>query len=117
MRLLFFSEVYTPWQGGAIVAIRNLMTQLTAHGHEVTMVTGERRNRWRLLGVRTEFDEACSAKVYRIPAIPNFVGIKKIIKNENPDIIHIFSPIGIAEKITLHYAKQFHLPIVVTNHI
>src|SRR6185437_11071048 len=46
-----------------------------------------------------------------------FVGIKKIIKNENPDIIHIFSPIGIAEKITLHYAKQFHLPIVVTNHI
>jgi glycosyltransferase involved in cell wall biosynthesis len=129
MKLLFFSEVYTPWQGGAIVAIRNLMRQLTENGNEVIMVTGEKRSRWRLKGSRIERDDECHAKVYRIAAIPypfnkmatmtvpDYGTIKQIILTEKPDCIHIFSPIGIAGKIALGYAKRLHIPIVVTNHI
>ena len=129
MKLLFFSEVYTPWQGGAIVAIRNLMKQFTDNGHEVIMVTGEERKRWRLKGVRTEQDEECHAKVYRIPAIPypfnkmasmtipDFGAIKQIILTEKPDCIHIFSPVGIAGKIAMRDAKHLGIPVVVTNHI
>ncbi len=129
MKLLFISEVYTPWQGGAIVAIRNLMRQLGEDGHEVSIVTGEKRKRWRLWGVRKEYDQECKATVYRIPAvpypfntmatmtIPDYTGIKKIIQDVKPDCMHIFSPIGIAEKIALKYAKKFHLPVIVTNHI
>ena len=129
MRLLFVSEVYTPWQGGAIVAIRNLMRQLVEDGNDVSIITGEKRKRWRLWGVRVEYDQECKANVYRIPAIPypfntmatmtipDYAGIKKIILKEKPDCIHIFSPIGIAEKIALKYAKKMHIPVVVTNHI
>lgn len=129
MRLLFISEVYTPWQGGAIVAIRNLMRQLVDNGHAVSIITGEKRKRWRLWGVRVEYDQECKANVYRIPAvpypfntmatmtIPDYDAIKKIIIKEKPDCIHLFSPIGIAEKIALRYAKKLHIPVVVTNHI
>jgi len=129
MRLLFISEVYTPWQGGAIVAIRNLMRQLTKNSHDVSIITGEKRKRWRVWGERVEYDEECKAKVYRIPAIPypfntmatmtlpDRAGIKKIILKEKPDCIHIFSPIGIAEKIAMSLAKKMHIPVVVTNHI
>jgi glycosyltransferase involved in cell wall biosynthesis len=129
MKLLFISEVYTPWQGGAIVAIRNLMRQLVEDGNKVALITGEKRKQWRLWGTRTEFDQECQATVYRIPAvpypfnsmstmtIPDFAGIRKIILHEKPDCIHIFSPIGIAEKIALSYAKRHQIPVIVTNHI
>jgi glycosyltransferase involved in cell wall biosynthesis len=129
MRLLFISEVYTPWQGGAIVAIRNLIRQLIENGNEVTLVTGEERKHWRLRGIRIEFDQECKANVYRIPAvpypfntmasmtIPDYTVIKKIIEKEKPDCIHVFSPIGAAGKIALKYAKRFDIPLVVTNHI
>jgi glycosyltransferase involved in cell wall biosynthesis len=129
MRILFISEVYTPWQGGAIVALRNLMRQLVDDGNHVSLITGEKRRQWRLWGTRVEIDTQCKALVYRIPAvpypfntmstmtIPDFVGIKRILIREKPDCIHIFSPVGIAEKIVLSYAKRLGIPVVVTNHI
>lgn len=129
MKLLFISEVYTPWQGGAIVAIRNLMRQLVDDGNEVAIITGEKRNRWRLWGTRVEFDQECGVTVYRIPAVPypfnsmstmtvpDFAGLRRIVEKEKPDCIHIFSPVGMAEKILLSYAKKLSIPVVVTNHI
>jgi glycosyltransferase involved in cell wall biosynthesis len=49
--------------------------------------------------------------------IPDFAGIKKIIQQEKPNCLHIFSPIGMAEKIALKYARHHNIPVVVTNHI
>ena len=105
------------------------MRQLIENGNEVTLVTGEERKQWRLRGIRVEFDMECNANVYRIPAvpypfntmatmtIPDYKTVKKIIEKEKPDCIHVFSPVGAAGKIALKYAKRFHIPLVVTNHI
>lgn len=129
MKLLFVSEVYTPWQGGSIVAIRQLMRQLARAGHEVSIITPEVRTAWRLWGTRKEFDTECGVDVYRVPSLPYPVNkvasmstpaygsIRRILRDQRPDCIHIHTPIGVAGNIAMFYARRMKIPVVITNHI
>jgi glycosyltransferase involved in cell wall biosynthesis len=129
MKLLFVSEVYTPWNGGSIVAIRQLMRVLTKNGHDVSIMTAAARKSWHLTGAPEEFDEECGVKVYRLPSVPYpfnkaagmttpaYSSIHRILENEKPDCMHIHSPIGVAGNIALFYARRMKIPVVITNHI
>ena len=126
MKVLIVSEVYRPGVGGVQTALDTLITGLKAAGDEVTVLTGSPDG---LFSHFTEVDEINGAKVLRLPAVKwianrdnNRVAflpkrfVRRYFRQNQPDIIHLMTPISWLHKAVVQQASRRQIPIVTTNH-
>ena len=120
MKILIAADLYWPTINGVATATRNLVRGLADHGHEVVVIAPSQS-----LGPYEEWDGNYLIK--RVAAIPfpfyqntRFSPgpqreVKKIIREFQPDVIHIMMVLGIGLSART-YGLRYNIPIVATNH-
>lgn len=117
MRVAIFTETYLPVINGVVTHIKTLKDGLEAMGHKVLIVTADSRVKKHKT---TEDVMYCPAvklkKIYNYDiASPLSVERLKLIKEFDPDIIHIHNEFGIGISGVL-IARILKIPIVYTLH-
>ena len=126
MKILIVTEVYRPGVGGVQTALDTLITGLKEAGDEVTVLTGSPDG---LFSHFTELDEINGAKVLRLPAarwvanrdnnritiLPKRF-VRRYFRQDQPDIIHLMTPISWLHQAVIRQARRRQIPIVTTNH-
>ena len=121
MKILLASDTYYPHVNGASYFTQRLAKSLHQRGHTVLVIAPSR-------STRTESFTRDNVQIYGVPTLPvtlhqNFriaspVGLKKIrkiVKEFQPDIVHIQGHFPICRRIS-RLAREFSIPIVATNH-
>ena len=119
MKIAIFTDTYLPNSGGVVRSLVNSTNLLTQKNHEVLIFAPSAK------GYRDQPQE--NVKVYRFSSIPlptykcfriafpSILKTIKILRTEDPDIIHVFDPatIGIVGIIC---GKLLRLPVAGTFH-
>jgi len=120
MKILIASDLYWPIINGVSTFTRSLAKGLAARGHEVLVIAPSQTGK-KYKEVDGNYSIARVATVtfpfyqnYRIALSP-YSEVKKIIKEFNPDIIHIQSFLMIGQAV-VRYSQKYDIPIVSTNH-
>ncbi|GCE24049.1 glycosyltransferase [Dictyobacter kobayashii] len=120
MRIMIVTDQYPPMVGGVPNVTHGLAVDFVNRGHQVWVVApsyGTRDVQRMEEGVhvsRFSSFEWPTYKDLRIPLLP-FAPIHKLLKQANPDIIHVHSPIVLGN-IAQILAPGLHKPIIATNH-
>ena len=120
MKILIASDLHYPTINGVATFSRNLARGLAAHGHEVLVIapsqTGKRSKEvdCNHVIVRTVSVIFPFYQNFRISLSPARE-VRKIIKDFDPDVIHIQMLLGIGQA-TMRYGNKMGIPIVSTNH-
>jgi len=115
MKILMFTNTFTPRLGGVTQSIVSLRQELTKRGHSTLVITSNPSSE-----VRRETD------VLRVPVLAHTNGadwplpiiskrLRKEIQAFAPDIIHTHHPFLLG-RTALHAAARFDVPIVYTFH-
>ena len=116
MRIVMFTNTYTPIVGGVERSITSFTRAFRRMGHEVLIVTLEFDN-------MPEHEEG----VVRIPAIRHFngsdfsirlpipVNLKKVLDRFQPEIVHSHHPFILGDT-ALRVANDYQIPLVFTHH-
>lgn len=116
MKIVMFTNTYTPHVGGVAGSVEQLVRKCRSKGHQIYVVA-------------PEFPEMPEDEknVIRTPAIQNFNGsdfsvslpipsnMRKILTEFNPDIIHTHHPYLLGDA-ALRYSAYHNLPLVFTHH-
>jgi glycosyltransferase involved in cell wall biosynthesis len=119
MKIAIFTDTYLPNSGGVVRSLVNSTNLLTLKNHEVLIFAPSAK------GYRDQPQE--NVKVYRFSSIPlptykcfriafpSIIKTIKILRTEDPDIIHVFDPatVGIVGIIC---GKLLRLPVAGTFH-
>lgn len=117
MRICIFSDTYTPETNGVATSVHNLFTTLKNHGEEVLLVVTNH------FGNKTEYEDgvlriaAATLKKfydYRLAFVYNGKAYK-IIKDFNPDVIHVNTDAGLGQ-FGFIAASKLRVPVVWTYH-
>ena len=121
MKILYVSETYEPDHGGMPTLLKNFTRGLAAEGQDIRLWTrGDRDDSYQeTLGGVVIYRQR--SKPYRLNPGHRITtacrqGLKDIMAQWQPDVIHIHifpSPITAA---ALVYARRHRIPVVVTNH-
>lgn len=120
MKILIASDLHWPTINGVATFSRNLARGLAARGHEVIVIapsqTGRGYDEWdgNYLVKRTMAVPFPFYQNFKISFAPQRE-VKKIIKDFQPDVIHIQMCLAIGNA-TLRYANKYDIPLVATNH-
>lgn len=120
MKILIASDLHWPMINGVASFSRNLAQGLAAHGHDVLVIAPSQTG--------TKYKEVdVNHAVYRTASVPfPFYQnirvsptpqreVRKIIKEFDPDVIHIQMLMWIGQA-AMRYGNKFGIPIVSTNH-
>ena len=121
MKILIAADLHWPTINGVATFSRNLAKGLSARGHEVLVIspsqTGKSYEEYdgNYLIKRTVSVPFVPYNNLRISVSP-YLEVRKIIKDFQPDIIHVQSPlmIGLA---SLQVGARENIPLVATNHV
>jgi glycosyltransferase involved in cell wall biosynthesis len=120
MKILIASDLYWPVINGVSTFSRNLAIGLASRGHEVLVIAPSQTSK-RYKEVDGNYTIARTATIIfplyqnlRISLYP-YREVKKIIKEFNPDVIHIQTFIMIGQAV-MKYSQKYNIPIVSTNH-
>ncbi|MDQ2863124.1 MAG: glycosyltransferase [Bacteroidota bacterium] len=122
MKILFVSDTYYPHVNGVYYFVCRIAPMLQAEGHEVAVIAPSE-------SMSASFKKIDDIDVYGIPSFSVLFystiriplpflkkhRIRKIIKNFNPDIIHIQDHFLIC-KAVLRLNRELKIPIIATNH-
>lgn len=117
---MIVTDQYPPMVGGVPTVTHNLAIDFTDRGHQVSVIApsyGPRdiRRLEQKVGVyRFSSFEWPTYKELRIPFLP-FLPLRNVIKQTDPDIIHIHSPVVLGN-IAHISASELRKPIIATNH-
>jgi glycosyltransferase involved in cell wall biosynthesis len=117
MRILIVSESYYPVVSGVAVTVERLCNQLTANGHEVSLVTASQTG-------RQEIEKRDGYAVYYSKSRPNPFRpglyfsrptrkwLQEVIKEVNPELVHLHDPATLSQSIR----NLATCPVVITQH-
>ncbi len=121
MKILIVSTSYPPYISGVATSTFNLVQELskkysvslissTANKHPQKKIVTKNLQLYLLPGVLFKKKKHNFTLSYPYPK-----KIENIIRNINPDIIHLqdFSPISLS---SASFAKNYHIPIIITHH-
>jgi glycosyltransferase involved in cell wall biosynthesis len=120
MRIMIVTDQYPPMVGGVPVVTHDLAVGLAARGHQVWVVAPSQgaRDVHRIEeGVHVHRFTSFAWPTYpdlRIPFLP-FLPIRRLLKQTNPDVIHIHSPVVLGN-IAQMLAGGLRKPVIATNH-
>ncbi|GHO89294.1 glycosyltransferase [Dictyobacter formicarum] len=120
MRIMIVTDQYPPMVGGVPNVTHGMAVDFIKRGHQVWVVApsyGTRDIQRMEEGVyvsRFSSFEWPTYKDLRIPLLP-FAPIHKLLKQIDPDIIHVHSPIVLGN-IAHILAPSLHKPLIATNH-
>ncbi len=120
MRIMIVTDQYPPMVGGVPSVTRGLAVDFAARGHQVSVVAPSygprdvRRLEDKVRVYRFSAFEWPTYKDLRIAFLP-FLPIRNAIKKNDPDIIHIHSPVVLGN-IAQILAGGLRKPVVATNH-
>nr|BBH93852.1 glycosyl transferase [Thermogemmatispora argillosa] len=120
MRIMIVTDQYPPMVGGVPVVTHDLAVGLAARGHQVWVVApcqGARDVHRIEEGVHVYRFTSFEWPTYpdmRIPFLP-ILPIRRLLKQSNPDVIHIHSPIVLGNIAQL-LAGGLRKPVIATNH-
>lgn len=120
MKILIASDLHYPTINGVAKFSRNLAKGLADRGHEVLVIapsqTGKRYKEidGNYVIMRTASVPFILYQNFRISPTPGRE-VKKIIKEFDPDVIHIQMLMWIGQA-TMKYGNKYGIPIVSTNH-
>lgn len=134
MKIAFISTLYPPEvMGGAEIVVEKITNELIKRGHKVTIITLNRR--------KHRIETRDNTKIYRVPLnlyfpsespsqnitkkiawhlidlfnIKAYLEIKKILKDEAPDLVHIHNYMGLSP-LSFKVVKDLNMPLVFTAH-
>lgn len=117
MRIAIFTETYFPFISGVVTHIETLKNGLEAQGHKVMIVTLNPKAEKHYIEDDVLYCPAIPLKKIYGYGVANPLNMQrlKIIKNFNPDLIHIHTEfsMGIFGQFA---AKRLHIPLVYTLH-
>ena len=117
MKIAIFVETYLPYLNGVVTHVKILRDGLVNNGHEVLIVTADKRVK----------DHVIEDGVLRCPAIevkrlygygissPISSTLKKMVREFDPDIIHIQQEFGIG-LAGIRASRELNVPLVYTLH-
>ena len=117
MRIAIFTETYLPYINGVVTHIKILREGLIKMGHQVLIVTADtdRTSHYLKDGIlRCPALEFKKLYGYGL-ASPVSHTLERMIREFNPDIIHIEQEFGLGLQ-GIRCAKRFHIPLVYTLH-
>lgn len=120
MKILIASDLYYPTINGVSTFSRNLAQGLARRGHEVLVIAPSQTGK-KYKEVDGNYTIARTAAI-PFPFYQNFMisisparEVKKIIKEFEPDVIHIQMLLMISQAV-MKYGNKYGIPIVSTNH-
>ncbi len=125
MRILFFTDYFYPRIGGGVEkVILELSIRLVKLGHEVCVLSldtaNEKKEEW-FQGVRivrvNAFDLTKIVGLQLAFSFGLWSNAKKLIKDFNPDLIHLHNRFFFSTLLGLFLKKHFQIPIIVTIHL
>lgn len=116
MKIVFFTNAYTPIINGIVTTIHSYYQQLLNEGHQVQIFAPAYKG-WHDHDPNIHRFPAVnlSTQIYFPIAIPLFYNVHPLLKRFQPDIIHNHHPF-ILGKVGLQQAKQLQIPSVYTFH-
>lgn len=117
MRVAIFTETYLPLVNGVVTHIKTLKEGLEALGHQVLIVTADSTVKKHITSNDIMYCPAVRMKkIYNYDvASPISIDRIKMIKEFNPDIIHVQNEFGVGFS-GLMIAKILKIPLVYTLH-
>ncbi len=120
MKILISSDLYWPTVNGVSTAARTLAIGLAGRGHEVLVIAPSQTGK-KYKEVDGNYTVARTASTifpfyqnFRICLYP-YREVKKIIKDFNPDVVHMMGFLMISQAV-MKYAQKYDIPTVSTNH-
>lgn len=120
MRILISSDLYWPTVNGVSTAARTLAKGLAGRGHEVLVIAPSQIGK-KYKEVDGNYTIARTASTifpfyqnFRICIYP-YREVKKIIKDFNPDVVHMMGFLMISQAV-MKYSQKYDIPTVSTNH-
>lgn len=117
MRIALFTETYLPYINGVVTHVKTLKDGLEELGHQVLIVTADKNTIHHYIedGI-LHCPATCSKKFYNYSlSSPISSSRLRLIREFNPDIIHIHNEFGIGIS-GVKAAKRLHVPLVYTIH-
>lgn len=120
MRILIGVESFLDNISGVVVYTRRLATFLAERGHKVTILTTSSKKLRRLDKNGFEvitvegFVNPFRKKLY-ISHPTNFINVKNLVREINPDVIHLQDP-GILNNLILREGKKNNIPVISHHH-
>jgi glycosyltransferase involved in cell wall biosynthesis len=120
MKILISSDLYWPTVNGVSTAARTLAKGLASRGHEVLVIAPSQTGK-KYKEVDGNYTVARTASTifpfyqnFRICLYP-YREVKKIIKDFNPDVVHMMGFLMISQAV-MKYSLKYGIPTVSTNH-
>jgi len=120
MKILIASDLYWPTINGVSMFARNLAKGLASRGHEVLVIApSQTGNKYKEVDGNYTIARTSSIifpfyQNFRISLNP-YSEVKKIIKEFDPDVIHVQSFLMIGQAV-VRYSQKYGVPTVSTNH-
>lgn len=120
MKILISSDLYWPTVNGVSTAARTLALGLAQRGHEVLVIApSQTGKKYKEADGKTTVARCASVPFpfyqnFRICLTP-YREVKKIIKDFNPDVIHLMGFLMVSQAV-MRYAQKYEIPTVSTNH-
>lgn len=117
MKIALFTETYLPHVNGVVTHIKSLKEGLELLGHEVLIVTSDNNAKEHYIKDGVLFCPGITAKKFYdySLSLPYSIERLKILRDFNPDIIHVHNEFGIG-LFGIHASKKLHVPLVYTLH-
>ncbi len=116
MKITFFSDSYRPYTSGVVISLETFKKELTALGHKTYLFVPSYPN------YQDKEENIFRFKAIPAPTNPDFTialplswRAKSVIRNFQPDIIHVHSPFMLGQ-LGARYARQLNVPLVFTFH-
>jgi len=121
MKIVFISDVYSPYTSGIVTSLTNFSRELVALGHDVILFTSDYGSRninpvdgLRVIRLKTSTAMANYPDYRCISALTWREGLK-VLKDLNPDIIHVHTP-SFAAWLSDFFSRSLKVPLVSTYH-
>ncbi len=121
MRIIFFAERFYPKVDGIIIRLKNTLEKLANSGCEVLLITANPACKSQNIFRFNNLFDVIELSGFPAPLDKNFcipkvnLTIFKIIKNFNPDIVHLVGPVLVGS-MGGFFAKACNLPVVASYH-
>lgn len=120
MRIMYFSDTFLPKVDGVALSIKNFSERLSLKGHEFLIACpkyGE--GDFSRINDKISVERFTSGSLPSYPDIkvvlPNPEKIKKLVKDFDPDIIHIHTP-GLLGQYAISASEKYGIPSIGTYH-
>lgn len=117
---MHFSDTYYPQINGVTTAVETYMKELVLQGHKVLFIGPSQtftETKKKAHGIQFYMARSIPFSIYtgfRL-VLPNIFTMHRILKEFQPDIIHIHIP-GVLGNLGKYFAKVFKIPVVATYH-